>query len=186
MRVEIWDSGPGIPEDQRKRIFDEFYQLAGPSRDRHAGLRLGLAIVERLCGILDHRIELISTVGKGSRFAVVVPAVAARAIAVDPASASPGTIDIPTGQLIVIIEDEPLGLEGMRGLLQSWGYRVVAARDESEALDGVSKRGQRPDLIISDYQLSDGTTGIDVIGALHRAFGFRVPAFLISGDTTPE
>ncbi len=189
LRIEIWDSGPGIAEDQRKNIFGEFYQLAGPEQDRHSGLGLGLSIVERLCGILGHRIELTSTVGKGSRFAVVVPRVAAQALPVDPPSASPA-LDIVTGQLVVIVEDEALGLEGMGGLLKSWGFRVVAARDESEALAGIrariSKHNQRPDLIISDYQLLNGKTGIDVIAALRRNLASRVPAFLISGDTTPE
>ena len=71
LRIEVWDSGPGIPDDQRRNIFGEFYRLAGGNAD--GGLGLGLAIVDRLCRLLDHPIELTSTLGKGSRFCVTVP-----------------------------------------------------------------------------------------------------------------
>ena len=73
LRIEVCDSGIGIPEDQRRNIFGEFYQLDGGEKDRRGGLGLGLAIVDRLCGLLDHPIELTSSVGRGSRFSVSVP-----------------------------------------------------------------------------------------------------------------
>src|SRR5262249_57106117 len=73
LRIEVADSGPGIPEDQRRKIFSEFYRLADAAKTNQAGLGLGLAIVERLCALLDHPIELTSTPGKGSRFSINVP-----------------------------------------------------------------------------------------------------------------
>jgi signal transduction histidine kinase len=73
LRIQVWDSGHGIPEDQHQNIFAEFHQLAGPQHERRSGMGLGLAIVDRLCRLLDHQIELTSIVGAGSRFSVVVP-----------------------------------------------------------------------------------------------------------------
>ena len=169
LRIEVWDSGPGIPEDQRKNIFGEFYQLAGPERERHAGLGLGLSIVDRLCRILDHRLELTSTVGKGSRFAVMVPMVAAPARSADAPSAPPAAIDAATGQLVVIIEDDPLGAGGHG--------RAAARAGASASWPLVTRRGlgwrrqARPDVptsIISDYQLSDGRHGNRGDRALRR------------------
>src|SRR5262249_7725711 len=78
IRIDVCDTGPGIPKDQQKDIFGEFYQLTGPDRHRHGGLGLGLAIVERLCRLLGHSMELNSTVGKGSRFSVLLPTAEAR------------------------------------------------------------------------------------------------------------
>jgi signal transduction histidine kinase len=83
LRLEVWDSGPGIPEDQRKNIFGEFYQIASAQGSHAAGLGLGLAIVERLCGLLDHRLEMTSVVGRGSRFAILVPLTSAGTELVD-------------------------------------------------------------------------------------------------------
>src|SRR3977135_2674176 len=73
LRIEVWDSGPGIPKDQKQNIFGEFFQLPTPERDRYGGLGLGLAIVDRLRRLLNHEIELTSTVGRGSRFTILVP-----------------------------------------------------------------------------------------------------------------
>jgi CheY-like chemotaxis protein len=182
LRIEIYDTGRGIPENQRHNIFGEFYQLADAGQDRRGGLGLGLAIVERLCGLLDHPIELTSTVGRGSRFAVLVPAVAARANVVTPSP--PVAPDAPSGKLIVVIDDDVLVLDAMRGLLHGWGCDVVAADSEGAVLEGLGSR--RPDLIISDSHLADGVAGIDVIARLRKSFGAAIPAFLISGDTSPE
>ena len=184
--IEVWDSGPGIPDNQRQKIFDEFYQLADPDKDRRGGMGLGLAIVDRLRRLLEHPLELTSAVGKGSRFTIVVPMVAARPKIVEALSSPQATIDSARGKLIVVIDDDALVLEGMRGLLRSWGCRVVTAGSDSAALAALAEPEQRPDLIISDYHLSDGKTGIEVIERLRNAFSAPIPAFLISGDIAPE
>ena len=125
LRIEVWDTGPGIPPGERRNIFSEFYRLGGSDRDRRAGgLGLGLAIVDRLCRLLDHPIELASTVGNGSRFSVAVPLVTGQteiAVQAVPASAP---LDI-SSKLIVVIDDASLVREGMAGLFRSWGCRVV-------------------------------------------------------------
>ncbi len=187
VRLDIWDSGLGIPESQQQDIFREFYQIAGPETGHRGGLGLGLAIVERLGRLLDHPVELTSHTGKGSRFSVSVPVVATRPLQSGKAPVPPPTITDPvSGRLIVVIDDDALVLDAMRGLLRSWGCKVVAEKTETEARALLADLDQKPDLIISDYRLADGKTGIEAIDCVRRALGTAIPAFLISGDTGPE
>jgi signal transduction histidine kinase/FixJ family two-component response regulator len=186
LRIDVCDTGIGIAADQHSRIFGEFYQVAPPERSGKVGLGLGLAIVERLCAVLDHPIGLDSTPKKGSRFSVTVPRAepaggASTAVAASPAGAVPNYL---AGKLIVVIDDDPLALEGTGGLLRSWGCRVIGVQSEREALTRL--KGNAPDLIVSDFHLQDGRTGIDAIAALRAAFGREVPAFLVSGDITQQ
>ncbi len=184
--LEVWDSGPGIPESQRQEIFTEFYQYVSPGQDRRGGLGLGLAIVDRLGRLLDHPVELVSRPGKGSRFSVSVPLVRELRGPAE-APASPATIADPVrGKLIVVIDDDPLVIDGMCGTLRSWGCRVVAADSDTAALARIRELGEAPDVIVSDYRLADGQTGIQAIERLCGALDRTVPAFLVSGDTAPE
>ena len=183
LRIDVCDSGIGIAIDQQHSIFGEFYQVAAPERSK-VGLGLGLAIVERIATVLQHPIALASTLGKGSRFSISVPRVRARAVST--ASVAPGAAppDRLRDKLIVVIDDDALALEGTGGLLRSWGCRVVTGRSDREALTKLN--GSRPDLIISDYHLKEGRSGIDAISELRDAFGDKIPAFLISGDISQE
>jgi signal transduction histidine kinase len=182
LAIEVWDSGPGIPEDQQRNIFGEFYRLA--AGNTHGGLGLGLAIVDRLCNLLGHPIRLVSTVGKGSRFSITVPVAAARAQIAEPPAPSPA-VDATHGKLVIVIDDDALVLESMGGLLRNWGCRVVAAATPDEALADLDP-DERPDLIICDYRLANGQSGIAAIADLRKVYGSAFPAFLISGDTSPE
>jgi signal transduction histidine kinase/CheY-like chemotaxis protein len=186
LRIEVWDTGVGIPPDQRRNIFGEFYRLGEPDRDRRTGLGLGLAIVERLCRLLDHPIALASTLGKGSCFSVAIPFVAGRTEDIKAPALFDATFDVSGGKLVVVIDDDPLVLEGMRGLFRSWGCHVITGATDAAALTSLAASEQQPDLIISDYLLSDGKTGIEAIERLRAAFGSPIPAFLISGDISPE
>src|SRR5215831_8526995 len=180
LRIEVWDSGPGVPQDQQQDIFGEFYRLGG------AGLGLGLAIVDRLCRLLDHSVHLTSILGKGSCFSITVPRVAARPeIAESPTPAHP-LMDASDRKLVVLIDDDPLVLEGMCGLFRSWGYHLLAAGTDDETFAGIGDRDRPPDLIVCDYHLSGGKTGIEVIEELRRTLSAEIPAFLVSGDTSPE
>jgi signal transduction histidine kinase/CheY-like chemotaxis protein len=188
LRIEIWDTGPGIPDDQRQMIFGEFYRLSDPQHDRRGlggGLGLGLAIVDRMCRLLHHPIELSSDVGRGSRFSVIVPTVAATAKAAEPPAPAVSALNLAAEKLIVVIDDDALALDGMGGLLRSWGCRVVAARSAAEALFDLADAECSPDLVISDFHLSDQRTGIEAIEQLRAAFGVPIPAFLVSGDISP-
>ena len=186
LRIDVFDRGPGIPEDEHISIFREFYQLGDPQRERQGGMGLGLAIVDRLCRLLKHEIDLASALGKGSRFSVLVPSVAARAWIVDPKDSVHPTPDSIGGKLVVVIDDDPLVLDSTGGLLRSWGCQVLTAGSARVALAGLADCNQSPDLVISDYQLSDGQTGIEAIEELRKSLNLPIPAFLISGDMAPE
>jgi signal transduction histidine kinase/CheY-like chemotaxis protein len=186
LQIEVWDTGPGVPQDQQHNIFGEFYRLGAPGDDGRSGLGLGLAIVDRLCRLLDHSVRLTSTLGKGSCFCVTVPRVAARLkISESPAPAHP-FMDASERKLVVVIEDDPLVLDGMCGLFRSWGYQLLVAGTYDEALVGIAKPNHPPALIVSDYHLPGGKTGIEVIEALRRTFSAEIPALLVSGDISPE
>jgi signal transduction histidine kinase/CheY-like chemotaxis protein len=186
LRLEVWDSGVGIPKDQQKNVFGEFYRLEGSKPDPRGSLGLGLAIVDRLGRLLGHPIELTSVVDKGSHFSVSVPAASKRHDAAEtPVSPGPVSDPIP-GKLIVVIDDDTLALDGMRGILRGWGCEVVSADSDTAALTRLAALGQQPDLIISDFRLAGGKTGIDAIECLRAALGAAVPALLITGDTAPQ
>jgi signal transduction histidine kinase len=185
VRIDVCDSGVGIPEDQQRNVFAEFYRLGGPDRERTGGLGLGLAIVDRLGRLLDHTIGLTSQLGRGTRFSVSIPSAASREKTSEPLLLVEPIADIARGKLIVIIDDDEIVLDSLRGLLQGWGCRVVAARSDRAALASIADQ-RRPDLIISDYQLANGRTGFEAIEHLRNALGSPIPAFLISGDTAPE
>lgn len=185
VRIEVWDSGLGIPEDKQTEIFREFFQLADPGRDRSKGLGLGLAIVERLARLLQHRVELRSTPGRGSVFAVVLPAGDPQRV-IAPARAAQTVDRHLRGAFVVVVDDEALVRNGMHGLLTGWGCHVLVAGSGDEALAQLDAHERLPDLIVSDYRLGDGETGIDVIRRLQATLAVSVPSVLISGDTAPE
>jgi GAF domain-containing protein len=186
LHFEVWDSGPGIPEDQKESIFGEFYQIAARATAARGGLGLGLAIVDRLGRLLDHPVEVASRLGRGSRFSVSVPRVAEHAVPREPSDSLARIADTVSGKLVVVIDDDALVLSAMEGILRSWGCNTVTAPTEGAALAVVRQLDRQPDLIISDYRLAEGRTGIDAIEGLRRALGSAVPAFLMSGDTAPD
>jgi CheY-like chemotaxis protein len=147
---------------------------------------LGLAIVDRLGNLLGHRVELASRVGRGSRFAVLVPCVQPSEQIVKSGDLAPTLIDRFKEKLIVVVDDDPLVLDGMAGLLRSWGCRVVTAATSDGAIDNIVAQGAVPDLIVSDYRLPEGQTGFDVIAKIRSTCKADIPAFVISGDINPE
>ena len=185
LRFDVCDTGPGIPEDQRRNIFDEYYRL-GADAGRQSSLGLGLAIVDRLSRLLGHAVELDSRPDRGSRFSVSVPLAAQPHATMDAHAPAEAIADRARGRLIMVIDDDTLVLDGMRGILQSWGCEVRTAASGAAALADLSERGVRPDLIISDSRLADGKTGMEAIERLRQVAGVPVPAFVITGDTAPE
>ena len=181
LRIEVWDSGIGIPQDQQKNIFGEFYRVAS-SRTSSAGLGLGLAIVDRLCRLLDHPIDLVSIAGTGSRFSISVPQAPTQAEPARVPDALQSAVQRFSGKVVVVIDDDQLVLDSMEGLLRGWGCRVYAFISSGEALAGLLDQHREPDVIISDYHLAHGETGIDVVERLHRAFSASIPVLLITAD----
>jgi len=117
---------------------------------------------------------------------VAVPLIAAPQQMVEPVRVAEALSDPARGRLVVVIDDDALVLDGMRGVLKSWGCDVVTAACDDAAITALAKHRQPPDLIISDYRLTNGKTGFEAIARLRSAIGAPIPAFLISGDTAPE
>jgi len=185
VQLDVVDTGIGIPDERRADIFGEFYQLEGSVRERRGGLGLGLAIVERLCRLLDHPIGLETRLGSGSRFSVTVPQVSRRADVAQAASLQPELTGFH-GKFVMVIDDDAMVRDAMQGLLQTWGCATATADSEDDALTKLAEAGRAPDLVISDYRLALGKTGFDLIERLKHRYGARLPVFLISGDTAPE
>lgn len=179
VRVQVWDTGVGIAAEHLPRIFQEFYQVDNPQRDRSQGLGLGLAIVERIARLLGYQIEVRSRPGRGTVFSLDIPELA-------PAVAGE-TPDMPVeaGQLrglVVVVDDDTLILDALPALLERWGLSVVAAADV-EGLIGRLPRA--PDLVITDYRLAGGATGFTVVDRLAGVYG-PSPVVIITGDTGQE
>jgi signal transduction histidine kinase/CheY-like chemotaxis protein len=182
--IQVLDTGPGIPPDQRDRVFQEYYQLGNPERDRAKGLGLGLAIVRRLVDLLGCEMTLRSRVGHGSCFEVSVPmATGGIPASKDPLEAISGAL---AHGFIVVIDDELAIRNAMSALLTGWGYETIVVGSGDEAIRQLSNCEQRPDLIICDYRLRDGENGIRVIERLRSEYNEAIPAMLITGDTAPD
>jgi two-component system, sensor histidine kinase len=184
LRVEVWDTGLGIPFDAHDRIFEEFHQLGNPERDRRKGLGLGLATVRRLTDLLGHSLALRSAVGRGSVFRLDVPLgdPAGVGAAVAPAAAE---VDLLRGKRIVVVDDEPSVRHGMEELLTRWGCSVIAAADGAQALRALAAVGA-PDVIICDQRLAGAETGTAVIERLRARYGAGIPAMLITADMAAQ
>ncbi len=186
LRIEVWDTGIGIPADKLEEIFEDFIQLGNEHRGRDRGLGLGLAIVKRIAKLLDSPLTVHSTPGKGSVFGCELPlALAPEQIAPD-AGALKRLRHAPAGKLIAIIDDEVSVREGLALLLSNWGYAPVVGSAVAEVLDQLSVLTASPDLIIADYQLAGGQTGTAAIEELRRRCGRTIPAIVLTGDTAPE
>lgn len=186
IRIEIRDSGLGIHSDNHKAVFQEFFQLNNRERDRRKGLGLGLAIVARLGKLLDHDIGIRSAPGKGSVFSVTLP-VSPLETALDKAQRLK-LEEVPdiSGVRALVIDNESSIVDGMRGLLGTWGCEVMSAPDLSSACDQLSKHPFSPDVILSDYRLPGSNTGIDTIAGLRQHLARPVPGILVTGDTAAE
>ena len=191
IRIEVLDSGVGIPTDEQERIFDEFHQLNNPQRDRQKGLGLGLALVKRMCNMLEHPMGVRSTLGKGTVFWVDVP----RAQLSDEVNGTEGRDKLITspdhlnplrGTSVLFIDDEQDILDGMVELLSGWGCRTVAALNPETAVTQLKKESFTPDIIITDYRLADSVTGIDAKQQVCAVLSKDIPGLLITGDIDPK
>lgn len=182
--VQVVDTGPGIPAEQQQAIFEEFVQLGNPERDRAKGLGLGLAIVRHLGRLLGHEITVRSRVGHGTIFSVSVPLARPRRQEGRPAVAEEPPP--PADRLALVVDDQPMVLDGLRALLQGWGWQVVAAATGDEAMRRLSGLDRPPDVIIADYRLPGEETGAAVIREVRKACRRSVPAVVLTGDTSAE
>jgi CheY-like chemotaxis protein len=186
LTVQVWDTGRGIPENEREQIFQEFYQVGNPERDRSRGVGLGLAIVRRLTALLGHPLRLRSEVGKGSVFMIELPFSDA------PLAAPPRAADVVPGTvrnsgLVLVIDDEAAIQVAMMNLLEGWGFSAITASSCEGMLEKLANCPDRPALIICDYRLRAHEDGIRVIERLRSEFNDDdIPGMLITGDTAPD
>jgi CheY-like chemotaxis protein/anti-sigma regulatory factor (Ser/Thr protein kinase) len=182
MRIEVWDTGPGIPADKLDEIFEEFRQLK-PNNER--GMGLGLAIVKRAAKMLDHPIQTRSTVGKGSMFSVTVRLGTQPLSVIRPRLAGRVGREL-AGATLLVVDDQYSILAGMQALLSGWGCTVCVAASASEAADMLPGLPNGPDVIIADYHLDNGATGVAAINDIRRAAGCQVlPGIIITADHSP-
>jgi two-component system, sensor histidine kinase len=187
--LQVWDSGIGIAEASLPRIFDEFYQAQSnrPLQAHHRkGLGLGLAIVKRLAELMDAPVGVRSRVGHGTVFSVTVPlGKTPRTIEAAPSSSKAPLGLTLQGRLILVVEDEAAVREGLVVVLQAWGARVHSF-DTVEAVRSwlADESAEVPDLLVVDYRLPGGTTGIDALVALRARWAERrLPAIVITGSS---
>lgn len=180
--IEVHDTGIGIKQDEMDNIFEEFYQIENPERDRRKGLGLGLAIVKRLADLLGCELTVSSTPNTGSVFRIGVPYVG---------TALPQTTPVQTftndlqGTRVLVIDDETMIRVGMRKVLEEWGCEVQEAESIEQALN-IVKQGCSIDIILTDYRLRENTTGIEAIHGIHNACEEDIPAIILTGDTDPQ
>ena len=181
--LEVSDTGIGIEPDQIEEIFREFHQCKSPGANTE-GFGLGLAIVRRLTDLLDHPIEVDSDPGKGSRFTISVPIIVGNeGSASDDAVDSRGPQETASG-LVILIEDDVNVANAWELLLEAEGYRVATAVSATETTALIKHIDEAPVLVISDFHLLDGSTGVEAVGLIREFYESEIPAFIVSGDTS--
>ncbi len=166
VRLEVWDTGPGIPEEEQDNIFKEFRRLNAPA-SASEGMGLGLAIVERACGLLGHPLGLTSVLGRGTCFMVQVP-LADGAAPMAPAAERRARPVVQDRIAFLVENDEDLR-RAMVLLLEKWGVSVLDAASGEEALALIEEIGILPDCVLVDHQLGSGMTGLEFIAPAQRA-----------------
>ena len=185
LRIDVWDTGVGISAEHRDAIFAEYYQISNPGRDRSKGLGLGLSIVHRVVGILPkHSMRFWSVEGRGSRFSMYAPISEITPVVETDNRSNDAFTSILKDKYILLCDDEPAVLEGLRRLFLSAGALV----DTAESMAGfeaiLADDGRAPDIIVTDIRLRDGPTGIEVAERIRQHFAWAgvLPVAFITGE----
>lgn len=185
LRIEVWDTGRGIPEEELQAIFLEFNQLGIGRSAKRSGVGLGLAIVDRIASMLGYQVLVRSMPGRGSVFSIDVPLAEAmpRERVAAPAIV-PQLGDPLPGRRLLVIDNEESILLSMAALLEQWGCTVLTATDEQSAMTALD--GVAPDAILADYHLDHGLTGWDVVLAVRGHFNQALPVVMITADRSDQ
>jgi len=178
--LSVTDTGRGIPPAEHARVFEEFYQLDNPERDRTRGFGLGLSIVKRLADLLGIRIEMKSAPGSGTTFRLHLAATAGGSAAATLPCAAATNV---TGRHVLVVDDEGHVRLGMRTLLEGMGCRATLVDGTTHAV--AAARADRPDIVVADFRLRGEDNGIAAVRSV-RALYPDLPAILLSGDTAPD
>ena len=184
--VEVWDTGIGIPKSELKIIFDEYYQIGNPARQRSQGLGLGLSIVQRLADLLGHRIDVHSLPGKGSGFAIEIKHCPDRPASVGQVHMIADAMNPPDyeqeGRLILIVEDDPEVRNLLEDFLVDEGYHALLAADGPAAEQLLSRAAVQPDMLITDCNLPGGMNGLELAARLRSQLHPDFPVIVLTGD----
>ncbi|HBK45577.1 MAG TPA: hybrid sensor histidine kinase/response regulator [Xanthomonadaceae bacterium] len=185
VELQVWDTGPGIPEHHMRQIFEEFHRYQQPFDWGEQGLGLGLSICQRISRLLDHDLNARSEVGVGSMFSISLPRVAPvqRKPATGHAPRGIGSGDSLAGLRVLCVDNDQEILDGMRALLGRWQVEVIAASTVDQALEKVQ---EQPDVMLVDYHLHDRLDGLDTLDALNAAAPHRIPGALLTADGRDE
>ena len=184
LRIQVWDTGTGIPRDQFRAIFEEFHQLDNPVREHKRGFGLGLSIVQRLGNLLGHSVDVQSRIGKGSVFAVEVP-LGGEQPSLPGRRRSSGVQSSGCHARILVVEADPSVREMLALLFTSEGYRTAAVADGKQAV-ALARGTIKPDIVVADYSLPNGMTGLQVIASVREALGSELPAVILTGDISTD
>ena len=184
LRIEVWDSGPGIPPSRQHEVFEEFRRLEAPGGEGHRGLGLGLAIAQRTARLLGCGLSLRSSPGHGSVFAIAVP-LGERARTASAGTHRSSDSDRVSGAAVMCVENETAVLAGIRALLSRWGCEVITARTRESALEAIHF-GAAPDLLLVDYHLDADVTGVDLAKELSAKLGGELPCIIMTADQTQQ
>ena len=184
LRIQVWDTGTGIPREQLRAIFEEFHQLDNPARKHKRGFGLGLSIVQRLGNLLGHSVDVQSRPGKGSVFAVEVPLGGEQPSL--PLRRRSSRVKSPGRHAaILVVETDPSVREMLALLFTSEGHRTAAVADGKQAVALV--RGTiKPDIVVASYSLPNGMTGLQVIASVRKALSSELPAVILTGDISTD
>ena len=191
LRIEIWDTGIGIANDDLKAIFDEYHQLDNAARERSRGLGLGLSIANRLADLLGDRITVRSQPGKGSVFSIEVMLVPLEARGPlkqvhERISQVPRSEPAVHSGSILVIDDDPEVRDLIGSMLRIEGYNARTASDGVEGLELVLQHIIQPDLILADYNLPGGMNGLQVVDSVRKIARWEIPAIVLTGDISLE
>lgn len=187
LRIEVWDTGVGIPTEELDAIFEEYHQLDNAAPERSLGLGLGLSIVRRLGSLLGHRISVRSSPGRGSVFSIEVPLRAGAAVEQPQNIGKAAPEDtVRRRGAVLVIEDDPQMRELLEVLLQGEGHYVVTAPDGAAAVALIARGVVRPDVILTDYNLSDGMDGLEVCAKLREKLDRHIPVIVLTGDISTD
>ena len=186
VRLEVWDTGPGIPEEEQDNIFKEFQRLNAPA-SASDGMGLGLAIVDRACALLGHPIELVSEVGRGSCFMVTLPlsgAAPSHLIRAQPLQSEHPANPL-AGAIVLLIENDAEVRLAMTRQLERWGLSVLDTGSGAEALALLDEIGIAPDIIAADFHLDDLESGLDALTGIDRVHG-RIPSMIVTANRSSD
>jgi signal transduction histidine kinase len=181
VRLDVVDSGIGIPSNELPHIFEELYQVGNPGRHFSEGLGLGLAIVERLARLLGAELLVRSREGRGTCFSLLLPLDGGQCRLAE----TPQAVGDIKGR-VLIIEDDATVRTGLQLLAESWGHEVVVVASGEEALDLCAAEGRRFDAILADHRLGPGLNGTESAKQIRSQAGWPIPTLIVTGDTAPE